>query len=189
MKWQWTVNYCFFGGVTKWVVICIHSSYTKQYLIWAEMCDAEAPWQTVSTKHVGQCCAQILQALQGIKSVAVLIKWKAFQNVPVIFPLRKMINQQQRRETARCHGEPQQDWAAGVCVSVCVHTKRLRLCQFQPESPPWCPLLSVTPCVCVCVHAEQRVFCGFLCVRSSKLCSRLPDDDLFSRVNFNICNH
>lgn len=105
----------------------------------------------VSTKHVWQCCARILQALQGIKSVAVLIKWKGFQNVLVIFPLKKKINQQQRLETARCHGEPQQDRAAGVCV----HTKRLRLCQFQPESPPWCPLPSATARVCVC--AQQTV--------------------------------
>lgn len=141
------------------------------------------PDNTVSTKHVWQCCSRILQALQGIKSVAVLIKWKGFQNVPVIFPLRKMINQQQRLETARCHGEPQQDRALGVCVRA---QKAIKIMPISARIPSMM-YATLCDCVRVCVCATESCFVDS-CV-SSKLCSRWPDNDLFSRVNFYICDH
>lgn len=126
-------NAGFTGGVRKCIVLCIHYSHTKQHSVRAETCDGEAPWQTQCQQS--ECDNVPLKSCRLCRESHLWPCWsdeKGSQNVPLIFSRRNMINQTAKTGTAnsaRCHGKPQQDWAAGVCVCVliCVCTRAIKI--------------------------------------------------------------
>lgn len=149
----------------------LHQFFTQQHFVGAESHDTESPWQM---QYQQSKCDNVLlkscRLCREIKYVDMLIKWKRFPKQFSNLSTEKY-DQPNSKDSARCHGESQQDQIAGVFVYMFAQ-EGLKLCQFQTECSHDDVSFTSTYILCLCVTRRRRG--EFLCEkRAVKLYSSL----------------
>lgn len=132
---------------------CASLIYTQSSIRYGQKRDVEAPWQMPCQQS--ECDNVPLKSCRLCRESNLGTCWsneKGSQNVPIIFPLRNMINQ--TAKTGKLCPLPWWTSAGPSCRCVCVDMcaqERLKLCQFQPESSfdDVCSPSANVVCLCV----------------------------------------